>query len=88
VVDYSRLMGKDEEATLGTLKAHREGIDTMIGGRLFGRAGDKRHCRVRQPSRGGALRDRDPVGCRSAKRRLAGAEPNLREMVVDGENLK
>ncbi|WP_348628982.1 hypothetical protein [Mesorhizobium sp. WSM4304] len=30
VVGYSRLMGKDEEATLTTLKAHREIIDGLI----------------------------------------------------------
>ena len=43
VVGYSRLMGKDEEATLATLKAHREVIDGLIadhGGRIFGSAGD------------------------------------------------
>jgi len=43
VVGYSRLMGKDEEATLATLKAHREVIDRLIadhGGRIFGSAGD------------------------------------------------
>ncbi len=43
VVGYSRLMGEDEEATLGTLKANREIIDGLIGrhqGRVFGSAGD------------------------------------------------
>jgi len=30
VVGYSRLMGKDEEATLATLEAHREIIDGLI----------------------------------------------------------
>ena len=43
VVGYSWLMGKDEEATLATLKAHREVIDRLIadhGGRIFGSAGD------------------------------------------------
>ncbi len=43
VVGYSRLMGADEEATLATLKAHREVIDGLIGdhgGRVFGSAGD------------------------------------------------
>src|SRR3954451_5975162 len=43
VVGYSRLMGKDEEATFATLKAHREVIDDLIAryqGRVFGSAGD------------------------------------------------
>src|SRR4026209_1730775 len=43
VVGYSRLIGKDEEATLATLKAHREVIDDLIShhqGRVFGSAGD------------------------------------------------
>ncbi len=43
VVGYSRLMGKDEEATLATLKAYREVIDRLVEryeGRVFGSAGD------------------------------------------------
>src|SRR5687768_822717 len=43
VVGYSRLMGKDEERTLATLKAYRELIDGLIarhGGCVFGSAGD------------------------------------------------
>ena len=43
VVGYSRLMGKDEESTLATLKAYREVIDGLIAhheGRVFGSAGD------------------------------------------------
>src|SRR6476620_7803357 len=43
VVGYSRLMGEDEEATLATLKSHRQVIDHLIavhGGRVFGSAGD------------------------------------------------
>ncbi len=43
VVGYSRLMGDDEESTLGTLKSHRSFIDAQIahyGGRVFGSAGD------------------------------------------------
>ena len=41
VVNYSRLMGEDEEATLATLKSHREVIDGLIArdvGRVFGEA--------------------------------------------------
>jgi class 3 adenylate cyclase/tetratricopeptide (TPR) repeat protein len=43
VVGYSRLMDVDEEATLRTLKTHRQIIDRLIisySGRVFGSAGD------------------------------------------------
>src|SRR5215468_7154992 len=43
VVGYSRLMGKDEEATFANLKRYRSLIDDLIGwhqGRVFGSAGD------------------------------------------------
>ncbi|MFQ6018297.1 MAG: adenylate/guanylate cyclase domain-containing protein, partial [Kiloniellaceae bacterium] len=43
VVGYSRLMGEDEEGTLGTLRAHREVVDRLIrefDGRIFSGAGD------------------------------------------------
>ena len=43
VVGYSRLMGVDEEATLGTLGGHREAMDGLIAahhGRVVGTAGD------------------------------------------------
>jgi len=43
VAGYSRLMDLDEEATLRTLKAHRQIIDALVtnyGGRVFGSAGD------------------------------------------------
>lgn len=43
VVGYSRLMAIDEEATLTTLRAYREFIDSQIskhGGRIFSTAGD------------------------------------------------
>src|SRR5262245_9541410 len=42
-VGYSRLIGRDEESTLATLRAHRQIIDRLIvqyGGRVFGSAGD------------------------------------------------
>ena len=42
-VGYSRLMDVDEEATLRTLRSHRQIIDRLItsyGGRVFGFAGD------------------------------------------------
>ena len=43
VAGYSRLMGADEQATLATLKAHREAVTPVIrghGGRVVGTAGD------------------------------------------------
>ena len=43
MVGFSRLVGKDEETTLATLKAHRQTIDELIAsyhGRVFGSAGD------------------------------------------------
>lgn len=43
VAGFSRLMGEDEEATLGTLGAYREKIDALVGehhGRIFAQAGD------------------------------------------------
>jgi class 3 adenylate cyclase len=43
MVGYSQLIGKDEAATLATLKAYREVIDGLISnhtGRIFGSAGD------------------------------------------------
>ncbi len=43
VAGYSRLVAKDEEGTLRTLKSHREIIDALIArhqGRIFGTAGD------------------------------------------------
>lgn len=43
VVGYSKLMSRDEEATVRTLKAHREIIDKLIArhdGRIFNTAGD------------------------------------------------
>ena len=43
VFGYSRLMAKDEDSTLRTLKAHRNVIDRIIArheGRIFNTAGD------------------------------------------------
>ena len=43
VVGYSRLVGRDEENTLATLRAYRQIIDRLIAqheGRVFGSAGD------------------------------------------------
>jgi class 3 adenylate cyclase len=42
VYGYSRLMGRDEEATLATFTAHRKIIDSLIGhhGRFVNSAGD------------------------------------------------
>ena len=43
VKGYSRLMGEDEEATLATLSAYREMMDSLVDlhhGRVVGSAGD------------------------------------------------
>lgn len=43
VVEYSRLMARDEEGTLSTLNSHRSAIDEQVArrnGRVFGSAGD------------------------------------------------
>ena len=58
VAGYSRLMGKDEEATLRTLSAYREIIDAHVmrhRGRVFGDAGDSVLAEFRQHGRGGAV---------------------------------
>jgi adenylate cyclase len=43
IAGYSRLMGVDEEGTLGALRSHREVVDGLVGvhrGRVFNSAGD------------------------------------------------
>jgi class 3 adenylate cyclase len=58
VYGYSRLMGEDEEATLGTLTSHRKLIDSQIEnhhGRFVNSAGDSVTRRVRQRGRGGEI---------------------------------
>ena len=97
VVGYSRLMGKDEEATLATLKAHREVIDRLIadhGGRIFGSAGDSVIAEFASPVE--AVRCATEIQLAIDNRNVDLPEPNrmrfriginLGDIVVDGDNL-
>ena len=97
VVGYSRLMGKDEEATLATLKAHREVIDGLIadhGGRIFGSAGDSVIAEFASPVE--AVRCATEIQLAIHNRNVDVPEPNrmrlriginLGDIVVDGDNL-
>jgi class 3 adenylate cyclase len=97
VVGHSRLMGKDEEATLATLKAHREVIDGLIanqGGRIFGSAGDSVIAEFASPVE--AVRcatevqlavDQRNVGLPEQNRMRLRIGINLGNIVVDGDNL-
>ena len=97
VVGYSRLMGKDEEATLATLKAHREVIDGLIAdheGRIFGSAGDSVIAEFASPVE--AVRCATEIQLAIDKRNADVPEPNrmrfriginLGDVVVDGDNL-
>ena len=97
VVGYSRLMGKDEEATLATLKAHREVIDGLIadhGGRIFGSAGDSVIAEFASPVEAVrcateiqlAIHDRN-VDIPGPNRMRLRIGINLGDIVVDGDNL-
>src|SRR5262245_17331626 len=97
VVGYSRLMGKDEEATLATLKAHREIIDELIaghGGRIFGSAGDSVIAEFASPVE--AVRSATEIQLAIHQRNAGLPEPdrmvfrigiNLGDVLADGENL-
>ena len=97
VVGYSRLMGEDEEATLATLKAHREIIDGLITdhhGRIFGSAGDSVIAEFASPV--DAVRcateiqlaiDQKDIDTPSADRMRFRIGINLGDVVVDGDNL-
>ena len=97
VVGYSRLMGKDEEGTLATLKAYRELIDGLIshhGGRIFGSAGDSVIAEFASPVE--AVRCATEIQLEIDKRNLGLPEPdrmrfrigvNLGDIIVDGSNL-
>ena len=77
VVGYSRLMGKDEEATLATLKAYREIIDGLIAdheGRIFGSAGDSVIAEFASPVEAVRCATEIQLAIRPAKRRLARGE--------------
>src|SRR6476620_5036746 len=97
VVGYSRLMGEDEEATLATLKSHREVIDHLIavhGGRIFGSAGDSVVAEFASPVE--AVRCATEIQLEIDKRNTELPEPNrmrfriginLGAVVVDGGKL-
>ena len=97
VVGYSRLMGKDEEATLATLKAHREIIDGLIadhGGRIFGSAGDSVIAEFASPVE--AVLSATEIQLAIHRRNAGLPEPermrfrigiNLGDVLADGENL-
>src|SRR6476620_203439 len=97
VVGYSRLMGEDEEATLATLKSHREVIDHLIavhGGRVFGTAGDSVIAEFASPVE--AVRcateiqlevDSRNSGLPEHSRMRFRVGVNLGDVVIDGNNL-
>lgn len=97
VVGYSRLMGKDEEATLAILKAHREIVDTLIAehsGRIFGSAGDSVVAEFASPVE--AVRcateiqlalDRQNKEMPEQSRMRLRIGINLGDVVIDGDNL-
>ena len=97
VVGYSRLMGRDEEVTLATLKSHRKIVDDLIvqhGGRIFGSAGDSVVAEFASPVE--AVRCATEVQLAVDKRNGELPEPNrmrfriginLGDVVIDGDNL-
>ncbi|CAN7551148.1 adenylate/guanylate cyclase domain-containing protein [Mesorhizobium amorphae] len=96
-VGYSRLTSRDEEATLATLRAHRQIIDRLIeqhGGRVFGSAGDSVIADFTSPVE--AVRcateiqvevDRRNAGLPEANRLRFRIGINLGDVVVEGDNL-
>ncbi|OWK21211.1 hypothetical protein AJ88_20295 [Mesorhizobium amorphae CCBAU 01583] len=97
VVGYGRLIGRDEENTLATLRAHRQIIDRLIAqhqGRVFGSAGDSVIAEFASPV--GAVRcateiqfelDRQNAGIPESGRLRFRIGINLGDVVVEGENL-
>ncbi|MER9019458.1 AAA family ATPase [Mesorhizobium sp. M0898] len=97
VVGFSRLVGKDEETTLATLKVHRQAIDKLIAGydgRIFGSAGDSVIAEF--ASAIGAVRcaidiqlaiDRLNADLPGPGRMRFRIGVNLGDVVVDGDNL-
>ncbi len=97
MVGYSRLMGADEEATLATLKAHREFIDGLIGvhgGRVFGSAGDSVIAEFASPVE--AVRcateiqlelDKRSADVPDERRMRFRIGVNLGDVIVEGDNL-
>lgn len=97
VVGYSRLVGRDEESTLPTLKAYRSIIDKLVAthaGRIFGSAGDSVIVEFASPVE--AVRcaaeiqfeiDRCNAARPEASRMRFRIGINLGDVVVDGDNL-
>src|SRR5262245_54667345 len=97
VVGYSRLVGKDEEGTLATLKTYRELIDDRIArheGRIFGSAGDSVIAEFASPVE--AVRCATEIQLEIDKRNTGLPESgrlrfrigiNLGDVVVEGDNL-
>ena len=94
---YSRLIGRDEESTLATLKAHRKVIDRLIvqyGGRVFGSAGDSVIAEFASPVE--AVRCATEIQLELDRQNSDLPEPsrlrfrigiNLGDVVVEGDNL-
>ncbi len=97
VVGYSRLMEADDEATVRTLKAHREVIDDLIArhrGRIVGTAGDSVLAEFASPVE--AVRCAVSIQRNLGKRNAALPEDrrmrfrigiNLGDVIVDGEQI-
>ncbi len=97
VAGYSRLMGENEEATLATLKSHREIIDGLIAGhqgRVFGGAGDSVIAEFASPIK--AVRCATEIQLEIHRRNAELPEErrmrfrvgvNLGDVMVDGDNL-
>ena len=96
-VGYSRLIGRDEEGTLATLRAHRQIIDRLIEqheGRVFGSAGDSVIAEFASPVE--AVRCATEIQLEVDKQNAELPEPsrlrfrigiNLGDVVVEGDNL-
>src|SRR5262245_4937944 len=94
---YSRLIGRDEESTLATLRAHRQIIDRLIaqyGGRVFGSAGDSVIAEFASPVE--AVRCATEIQLEVDRRNAGLPEPsrlrfrigiNLGDVVVEGDIL-
>src|SRR5215470_2542725 len=96
-VGYSRLISKDEESTLATLRGHRQIIDRLIvqhGGRVFGSAGDSVIAEFASPVE--AVRCATEIQLELDRQNADLPEPsrlrfrigiNLGDVVVEGDNL-
>ena len=97
VVGYSRLMAEDEEATVRTLRAHREIIDRLIArheGRIFHTAGDSVIAEFGSAVEAVrcATTIQDELRVRNAelpedRRMLLRIGINIGDVIVDGDNL-